>query len=279
MAATVNACIGSSSPPLGSRAPPLGAFIGLVVVQLMRLRRRVFLPGWPGFDIRNVVDPVGGAGAHPPIRLVVLGDSTTVGVGVDRAEESLPVRLAQRVADAEGRRVHVVSYGWAGARVADLVRDQITRSMTPRRASDHGPFLQDADIVAVVIGSNDATHNTPPARYRADLRATIDAIVRAAPEARIVLAGIPTFRGALSSLEPLIFLADQYARILRPISRAEADRAGILYADLRSGLPPLLAGQTGILAKDGFHPSAIGYDAWAEVIYLALEAPQRAREA
>ncbi len=256
-----------------------GAFVGLVVLQLMRLRRRAFLPGWPGFDISHVVEPASGDGGQAAIRLVVLGDSTTAGVGVERAEESLPFRLAQRLADADDRRVRVVSHGWAGARVADLLRDQIPRSMTPRRASDHGPFLQDADIVAVVIGSNDATHNTPPARFRADLRAALDAIRRAAPRARVVLAGIPTFRGALTSLEPLIFLADQYARLLRPISRAEAERAGILHADLRSGLPPLLAGQTGVLASDGFHPSAVGYDAWAEVIYQALTLPEGAREA
>ncbi len=257
----------------------IGAFIGLVILQLMRLRRRVFLPGWPGFDISHVLEPAGGAREDRAIRLVVLGDSTTAGVGVERAEESLPFRLAQRLADSEGRRVRVVSYGWAGARVADLLRDQIPRSMVPRRANDHGPFLQDADIVALVIGSNDATHNTPPARYRADLRAALDGIRSAAPEARVVLTGIPAFRGALTSLEPLIFLADQYARLLRPISRAEADRAGVLHADLRAGLPPLLAGQTGILASDGFHPSAIGYDAWAEVIYRALVAPGQAREA
>ena len=48
----------------------------------------------------------------------------------------------------------------------------------------------------------------------------------------MVLAGIPRFRGALRAFEPLIFLADQYARLLRPISRDEAARAGAAYADI-----------------------------------------------
>ncbi len=247
----------------------LGAFAGVVALQLMRLRRREFLPGWPGFAISHLVEPDDRSGGSA-LRLVVLGDSTTAGVGVTRAEDSLPYRLAQRLAVAERRSVRVISYGWAGARVADLLRDQVPRAMGPTPKNRRGPFLPDAEIVAVVIGSNDATHNTPPGRYRSDLRSVLAAVRDATPDAQVVLAGIPAFRGALSELEPLIFLADQYARLLRPISRTEAKRAGVTYADLHAEVAPLLAGQSGILSSDGFHPSAVGYDAWAEVIYRAL---------
>ena len=124
----------------------------------------------------------------------------------------------------------------------------------------------------MVIGANDATHRTPPNRYRADLRATLEGIRKRAPNARIVLAGIPAFRGALPALEPLIFLADQYGRLLRPISRAEAARAGAAYADLYAEVPALIAGRRDVLSSDRFHPSAVGYDAWAEVIFQALQA-------
>jgi lysophospholipase L1-like esterase len=132
--------------------------------------------------------------------------------------------------------------------------------------------LPNADIAAVVIGSNDATHRTPPNRYRADLRETLEGIRKHAPKARIVLAGIPAFRGALPALEPLIFLADQYGRLLRPISRDEAARVGAAYADLHSHVPGLIAGRLDVLSSDRFHPSVVGYDAWAEVIFQALQA-------
>ena len=166
--------------------------------------------------------------------------------------------------------MHVVSYGWAGARAADLVRDQLPRAIEPLRAAGTESFLAGADIVAIVIGSNDATHNTPPARYRASLRGVLDGVRAVAPSARIVLAGIPAFRGALRGIEPLIFLADQYARLLRPISRAEAERAGGAYADLARDVPPLIRGRTDVLSRDQFHPSVVGYSAWAEVIAEAL---------
>ncbi len=247
----------------------VGAFAGLLAVQLVRLRRMEFLPGHPGFYINHVVRP-GSATPTASLRLAVLGDSTTAGVGVDRPEHALPYLVAQRLADARNASVHVVSYGWAGARVEDLARTQLVRALEPLRATETEPFLPGADVVVVVIGSNDATHHTPPSRFRADLRETLAGIRAAAPRAQVVLAGIPAFRGALRGVEPLIFLTDQYARLLRPIGKAEAAQANAAYADLARHVGPLIAGRTDVLSSDQFHPSLAGYTAWADVIFDAL---------
>jgi len=250
----------------------IGAFAGVVAVQLMRLRRMEFLPGHPGFYVNHVVAPPSGKGHGPRLRLGVLGDSTTAGVGVERAEDSLPYQLARRLADHHGRAVHVVSYGWAGARVADVLRSQLPRALEPLRANETQPFLPRVDVIAIVIGSNDATHNTPRRRFRADLRELLGSIREANPTAQVVLAGIPAFRGALRAIEPLIFLADQYARLLRPISRQEAARIGAAYADLAREVPGRIDPTTPFLAEDQFHPSAAGYAIWADVIFEALVA-------
>src|SRR5918995_2178077 len=148
---------------------------------------------------------------------------------------------------------------------------QLPRAVEPLRATETESFLAAADVVAVVIGANDATHNTPPGRFRSDLRTLLEGVREAAPSARVVLAGIPAFRGALRGLEPLIFLADQYARLLRPISRQEAARAGAAYGDIHGLVPAMIAGRTDVLSSDGFHPSAVLYDAWARVIFEALQ--------
>ncbi len=246
-----------------------GTFAGVVAVQLMRLRRMEFLPPHPGFYVNHRVDPPGST-ADRRLRLAVLGDSTTAGVGVSRAEDALPYLLAERVAAHENAQVHVVSYGWAGARAADVAGKQLARVMEPLRAGEGAPFLEGAHIVAVVIGSNDATHQTPPGRYRAALRTTMEGVRAAAPRARVVLAGIPQFRGALRGIEPLISLADGYARLLRPISRGEAERAGAAYADLAASVPPRIERGMEFLSSDGFHPSVVGYSLWADVIFEAL---------
>ena len=250
----------------------IGTFAGVVAVQLMRLRRMEFLPGHPGFYVNHVVSPTRGT-AHPPrLRLAVLGDSTTAGVGVDQAEDSLPYQLARRFADHHARDVHVVSYGWAGARVPDVTRSQLPRALQPLRATETQPFLPRVDVIAVVIGSNDATHNTPRRRFRAELRELLSGVREANPDAAVVLAGIPAFRGALRAVEPLIFLADQYARLLRPVSREEAGRIRAAYADLAREVPKRIDPATPFLSEDQFHPSAVGYAIWADVIFDALVA-------
>ena len=250
----------------------VGALAGVVAVQLMRLRRAEFLPAWPGFRVNHLVSPIGTPATGDPLILVVLGDSTTAGVGVSRAQDALPYLLARRIADAEARPVRVISYGWAGARAADLPRQQVGHAAgIGRGPKDGGPFLPDADVVAIVIGSNDATHRTPPARYRAALRETFEAVRASAPHARLVLCGIPRFHGVLRAFEPLIFFADQYARLLRPVSRAEAARAGAAYADIHALVPAMIAGRRDVLSSDQFHPSAVLYDAWARVIFDALD--------
>ena len=251
----------------------IGAFAGVVAIQLMRLRRMDFLPGHPGFYVNHVVAPSTGRPGGRRLRVAVLGDSTTAGVGVEHAEDSLPYQLALRLADHHRRAVHVVSYGWAGARVADVARAQLPRALEPLRATETEPFLPGADVVVIVIGSNDATHNTPRSRYRADLRAVLSTVRDANPTARIVLAGIPAFRGALRAIEPLIFLADQYARLLRPVSREEAARVGAGYADLAREIPRRIEPGTSFLSVDQFHPSAAGYRIWADVIFEAVIDP------
>lgn len=248
----------------------VGAAAGLVAVQLMRLRRMEFLPGHPGFYVNHVVRPPLTASNAPVLRLAVFGDSTTSGVGVDRAEDSLPHLLAERIARARRRPVHVVSYGWSGARAGDLPAAQLPRALRPLRASATDPFLPSTEVIVVVVGANDATHRTPRARFRRQLRDTFEQIGAAAPDAEVVLAGIPPLRGALPEVEPLIFLAEQWARVLRAVARDEAARADVRYADLAAELPRRIRGRRDILASDRFHPSAEGYRAWAGVIGDAL---------
>ena len=254
----------------------VGALAALVALQFLRLRRYDFLPGHPGFYVNRTARPATIDGGGPPLRLIVFGDSTVAGVGVDRPEDALPSLVAQRLADGRYRRVHVTGYGWAGARVADLVRDQVPRSLGPLRAGETDAVLPGADVVVVAIGANDAIRRTAPRAFRADLRTVLATIRDAAPHAELVLAGIPRFRGALPEVGVLVWIADQYARVLRGIGRAEAAAAGARHADLEREVPPRIgdvADVGDLLSTDRFHPSLAGYRLWADVITESLEPP------
>ncbi len=254
----------------------LAAFGALVGIQMLRLRRITLLPGHPGFWINHVVAPSDGVTDGPRLRMAVLGDSTTVGIGVDRADVSLPYRMAQLVADARHRPVHVATWGWAGARVADVAADQVLRASAPLRseALDAPGFLPSSEIVIVVIGANDATHHTAPAAFRRDLRAVLEHIRSEAPAAEVVVVGIPRLRGALVHLEPLIAIADAFGAPLRRVQRQEAERHGAAFADLAREVVPRLRGRIDraeALASDQFHPGPEVYATWAEVTVEALE--------
>lgn len=251
----------------------------LVAVQMLRLRRMEFLPLHPGFYVSHHVDPRSGSGGQlPPLRLLTFGDSTTAGVGVDRAEESLPMVLAQHLADERDRRVRVLNFGWSGARMQDLVRDQVARAGRPLREGEP-PWLPTADLVVIVVGANDATHATARRRFRAALRSVLETVQREAPRAEVVVAGIPRFRGALPQLEPLMSIVDAYGVLLRRIQHQEARRAGVHYADLRTAVPRLAAKEglriDDVLASDHFHPSARGYRIWGDAIFDVLAAGEQ----
>ena len=258
----------------------LAAFGAVVAVQLMRLRRVTLLPGHPGFWINHVVPPSTGDPTGPRLRLTVLGDSTTVGVGVTAADLSLPYRIAQLIADARQRPVHVATWGYAGARIEHVAGDQIFQALEPLRREPPGSpgFLPTSEVVVIVIGANDATHRTPTAAFRRDLRAVLELVRERAPDAQVVVAGIPRLRGILVHLEPLIAIADAWGAPLRRIQRQEALRVGAAYADLARHVVPRLRGRIDraeALAADRFHPGPPVYAAWAEVIVEALEAMPR----
>ena len=154
-----------------------------------------------------------------------------------RGRAPLPDRAADRRGRAAGRSTSSATAGPARAPRTSCASSCPARSSrcAPRRRE---PFLAGADLVAVVIGSNDATHHTPPGRFRGrpardprgDPRRGAGSAGRAAPASRRSAARCAT-------LEPLIFITDQYARLLRPIGRAEAERAGVAYADLAARGP------------------------------------------
>ncbi len=81
---------------------------------------------------------------------------------------------------------------------------------------------------------------------------------------------MPVFRGALRQVEPLMLLTDQFGRLLRRAQRDEALAAGIAFADLARDATPRMRLRRDTLSTDDFHPSAVGYQIWAEVIAAAL---------
>jgi lysophospholipase L1-like esterase len=163
--------------------------------------------------------------------LVALGDSLTQGIGSSSAGTSWLGRYVEHVQATTGRPVRVMNRARYGARVADLIAEQL-------------PVPPEADLVVVCIGANDAGR-THPEEFRARLRE-----VGAALPAGSVVGDVPEFQWG-----PRVIPAAQLAEIVREVV-AEFPALRLALVEKET---------TGIslvkdLAGDFFHPSNSGYD-------------------
>jgi lysophospholipase L1-like esterase len=231
----------------------MAAGVALVVGEIVAARGRDYLVDVPFTVERTVGSTTDG---QRPVQLRVLGDSTAAGVGTDRAREALPSLLAERVARRTGRAVSVVGHGRSGARTGDLIDGQI-------------PFVREADVVVVVIGSNDVIHVTDPWAMR---RHTVELLDEAtAAGAPVVLGGIPRFYGVGALAEPLRSLVDGYAAVLRDVQRDVADAYGqVTFVDIAALASPRFLGVPESMSSDEFHPSTVGYGFWADALAPAV---------
>ncbi len=189
-------------------------------------------------------------GEPSPGAIVVLGDSTALGVGADRYEETLAYRVASEVASRRAVR-RVVNLGVSGARTRDVVRDQLPRL-------PDGPI----DFALVSVTANDATHGTSPSDLRDDLVAIFKAL-EARGVKRAVVTNTPNFRGTPALPWPVdVVFAGRARDLASTVAWVAARFPFVRVADLngRGTLKP------DEYASDGFHPNAEGYRRWTRLV-------------
>lgn len=221
-------------------------------VEIWLALRREYLPTDDPLDL----DGIFGASDAPPLRLVVLGDSTAAGIGVDDPADAYPAVLARRLA-ATGRRVELTAFGVAGARVEDVATKQ-----APAAAA------AEPDLVFVGIGANDVTHLTSLGEVRDDMDRVLQILREAG--ASVVVAGPPDMRVPVWH-QPLRQLS--YLRGIQVADAIEqvASEQGVGFVDLAEEAGPFFeADPEAHFSTDGFHPGPLGYRRWADAIFPVL---------
>jgi acyl-CoA thioesterase-1 len=178
-------------------------------------------------------------------RYLALGDSFTIGTGTT-PDRAFPARLVARCGSAvELRNVAVNGYS----------TQDILESEVPEVARFAPTF------VTLAAGANDIVRGSSPGEYRARVRTILSAL-KAAGVARVVTLPQPDWSQSPAALgfgSP----AEIHARIVEAngILREETAAVGGAYVDMF----PLMESQAraGMIARDGLHPSAAAYDAWA----------------
>lgn len=193
--------------------------------------------------------------------LLVVGDSTAVGIGAGEPEQSVAGRLAQRFPG-----LAVVNLGVVGARMGDLPAQL---EAAPER---------DYDAVLIQAGGNDVLAFTGLVALRESTARVLELAGRHSDYTVMMstgdVGGSPAFPMALD------WLLSARTRAVREVLMAEAAKAGAHYVDLYRPpqRDPFVQEPRRYFAGDGLHPSGAGYGLWAEELLAQSALEDRLRK-
>ncbi len=188
-------------------------------------------------------------GSGQPLRYIAAGDSTAVGIGASREEETYPYKVAQFL--AKNHQVTYKNIAVSGAKTQDVIAVQLPLiiSFNP-------------DVVTISVGANDATHLRSNLAIFENYQQIIK-ILLSKTQAQIYLTNIPHFTGATLLPQLYIYLLEAKSQSLNnQLDHFNSSRVHVVnihdfgwdkFPDLRP-----------TYSADQFHPSDIGYNNWAE---------------
>jgi acyl-CoA thioesterase I len=194
------------------------------------------------------------------IRYVALGDSYTIGTGLDDESQNFPTLLARRIIDETGVDVALANLGVNGYTTTDLIREElpVARRMRP-------------GLVTVLIGANDIVQGSSEPSYQSRLAEIYDALVALdLPATRVLAISTPDF-SALPGAAPFGTPRDLRARIdaFNRIAQSEAAGRGFHYADI-SAISRKESRGSDWMAADQLHPGPAQHRAVADQLWTLL---------
>jgi lysophospholipase L1-like esterase len=193
----------------------------------------------------------------PSLSLLSLGESPVAGVGVGTHEEAITGQFAQALSICLQRPI-----AWRACGKNGITAREAMEQLIPTIPAEP------VDLAFVAFGVNDSTAFHSVARWRKDLGDVLDALeARCAPRLT-VLSGVPPLGHFPALPQPLRWIMGLKAQTL--------DHAALQLASTRSRtrhVPMLLdTGNASLMAHDGYHPSAKGCAAWAQLLVNACAA-------
>lgn len=232
---------------------------GIFAAQMVQATQRLDLVSY------SDQDPSGSFGdpSLPPLRMIVLGDSTITAPGVEPLDGCWVRRTAVHLSDRYC--VELISVAVGGSKIADVRGEQI-----------HRAIVIGGDLSVLSVGGNDALRMTPVRRFEADYDDVVRTLVSAFPA--VGVCGV----GDLGTIPRLPALAQGFARV-----RGRAIDHAVGRVAHRYGVPKTRAWgpefdrfdhDPAVWAGDLFHASAAGHEMYADAANpLVDEALRRAR--
>lgn len=186
-----------------------------------------------------------------PLGLLTLGESPVAGVGVTNHEEAITGQLAQALAWRLGRPVAWRACGKNGITVRAALSELIPS--VPQ---------EPVDIALVAFGVNDTTAFRRVSQWQADLSDILEALHARCQPRLVLLSGVPPVAHFPALPQPLRWVMGLKAGTLDLSARIlSEDRAHTCHVPLA-----LDTSDPTMMASDGYHPSAKGCTAWANLL-------------
>lgn len=194
----------------------------------------------------------GTEGTDAQLRVLIVGDSSAAGVGVDHQIEALAGRLAH----------HLSAHGplsWA------LVAKSGWTSRNVVQALERLPAAQ-VDIAVVAVGVNDAKNGVHSSKWHNNYIALLDLLRRKHGAQCIVASGVPPLGNFPLLPMPLRrVLGERASRFDAMLSDLCHRTPGVIHLPFDEPLDPAQ------MARDGFHPGAPIYDIWAAKVTRVVQ--------
>lgn len=219
----------------------------VLLIQARRLRRTALrLPeaAGPRCGSEGLQDAL-----QPALRILVVGDSSAAGVGVDDQAQALAQPVAKLLAIKLGRPITWQLVAKSGVNTEE--------SLALLRQSELGS----ADFLVIALGTNDVTSQRAPRQFLQDYRRLVEEVRRRTGIVGLVATGLPPLRILPAAQHPLRWYLGRYAaRLDRMLQRWISQDAAARYVSLDWAAKPLE------MARDRFHPGARQYRRWAELV-------------
>lgn len=234
----------------------MGLLAGLVLLLLLEawLASRT-----PLVDFRNpTTEPIYLKGHGPPLRYIVMGDSTGAGRGATPGN-SITMGTARHL--AEKYDITLINLSVSGARIKDLLAKQLPEAKQAK-----------PDLVLLSVGANDIVHFTPDAQIQSDLHHIITELLEANPKIAIVVPGSGDVGACPRFEQPLRTVAGwQTKRVNALIKSTSLASPGTTWVPLAERTGELFGRNPNMFSADKFHPNDRGYSVWTQVLNEGLD--------
>jgi acyl-CoA thioesterase I len=198
--------------------------------------------------------------ARQPLKLVVFGDSISVGAGASGTFNAPPFQPPYVGLVVEGLRAR---FGYDVTLKNPSEGGQDTSwavTMAPKIADE------DPDLVIIAFGMNDVGRAIPTATYIQNIQKVIDTIRQKRPDAEFILLSTMTGNSEWTLMHPALFTEyrDALSRMVGP---------GVALADVTSAWREIVKTKKFLdLTGNGLnHPNDFGYRVYAQVILEVLQ--------